>query len=146
MRKQEHLEEMLKASTNQKYLGDIAKQAALKFSKIKLEQDKKDFFLNSLQALVNYGSAPDAADEVLEFLENVCDSTYNLNDICWIHDEKVLFGHYEHFDAQDGEATHYKNKALELENKYSKSIKRKETSAHSLASVAYFREQIDGLY
>jgi hypothetical protein len=62
----------------------------------------------------------------------------------WVHDGCILFSHYEPFDAEDGEATHYKNKYHEIELKYSK--KREPVSPHNLGNLSHFRESMEGIY
>lgn len=140
--KEEHMDEMLKAATNKRYLEDIAKQALFAVKKSKIQQDKKDCFKEALPAMVRYGSAYDARDEVLAYLEGICRGSYNLSGMHWIHDGSILFQHYEHFDAESGEASKCRKNFQFIEIKYNPSAK----SAHSQAEVSHFRESIEGFY
>jgi hypothetical protein len=79
MNSKEHEREMLKAATNKRYLEDLVKQARIKIKKSKIEDDKKELFIDSLSALRNYGSLHDATDEVLSYLEGICDGSYDLS-------------------------------------------------------------------
>lgn len=160
MRKQEHVWEMQKAATMNRYLEDIAKQAMTKVRKEKLQKEIKECLLYCFPKIRNYAAdlkyGAAAADEVREFFEKVCDGTYNFdnaqNIIECVHHAKVLSQHYEHFDAEGGEATKATQKAESLETKLKADYagkqgqKRKENSPHSLSEVSHFREQMEGFY
>lgn len=158
MRKQEHIWEMQKAATINRYLEDITKQTLIRVRKENLEQDIKKCLLYCFPKLKNYASdsvyGPAALDEVLEFFENVCDGTYKLNTaegiINCIHDTGVLLQHYEHSDAEEGEATKCKNMVGTLEarlkTKYPNEQKPKSISPHSLDSLLHFKQEMQGLY
>ena len=138
MRKKENIDELLKAPTVNRYLDDTIKQATAKIRKKKIEQDKKKCILYCLPKLNHYGSAPDATYEVIELLEGICEDS--LNDRELIHNMRVLFQHYEHFDAHEGEASECKNKLQQIEIKYNPH------SPHSQSEVSHFREQMEGPY
>ncbi|MFH0831593.1 MAG: hypothetical protein V1886_01885 [archaeon] len=136
----DNMKEMLKASTNKRYLEDIINQASLKVRKAEIEQDKKEVFIESIPAIRHYGYAHDATDEVLEFLEGICSGAYNLSGTHWIHDASILMEHYEHLDAEDGEASERRKKLQNIERKYTPH------SAHSQSEVSHFREGMKGSY
>lgn len=138
MRKQTNIDEMLKAPTVNRYLEEVTNQATAKIRKKKIVQDKKKCILYCIPKLKHYAAAPDATDEVLELLEGICDES--LNEIEVIRNMRVLFQHYEFFDAHKGEASKCKNILQKIEVKY------KPHSPHSQSEVSHFREQMEGFY
>lgn len=136
----EYMKEMLKSATNKRYLEEIISQASLKVRKAKIEQDKKDVFFSSIPAIRHYGYEHDATDEVLHFLEGICSEAYSLSGTHWIHDAGILMEHYEHLDAEDGEASECKKKLQKVEMKYTPH------SAHSQSEVSHFKEGMESPY
>ncbi len=140
---------MHKAATLKGYLKDISQQALTTLGKAKLKEDIKAEMLYFFPIIIT-----SATDEAIKYFEKFCDGTYNLGTargiIECVHEASVLLQHCENFDVADSEAVKGCKRAESLEAKlkadYEGSIKKKQTSPHSLSSMQHFRQSMESPY
>lgn len=100
-----------------KYLRKSIESAKLVIRNSKIEDYKKNFFIKCTPSLERLGSSSDALEKVTRLMEKVCDGTYNLRSIEWVHDTNALLSCYSKIDGKKREASILLKEGEEIEAK-----------------------------